>query len=87
LQELVAARYENTPMYELDEDGPDHEKEFTAVVIIDGETLGRGTGGSKKKAEQAAAREAYRYLISGRSSGGGPGGAREEKETEGAGTP
>jgi ribonuclease III len=64
LQELVASRYESVPTYELADEGPDHDKHFTAAVLVDGEVRGRGTGGSKKKAEQAAAREAYRSLIS-----------------------
>jgi ribonuclease III len=76
LQELVAARYETVPVYELAEEGPDHEKRFTATVAVAGEIRGRGTGGSKKKAEQAAAREAYRRIVGRR---------RGEKEPEGAG--
>ena len=38
--------------------GPDHAKEFTAVVTLDGKEIGRGIGPSKKKAEAAAAAEA-----------------------------
>lgn len=63
LQELTAARFDELPVYELHDEGPDHEKEFTATVEVNGEILGRGTGASKKKAEQAAAREAYRRLV------------------------
>ncbi|MGH3443366.1 MAG: ribonuclease III [Nitriliruptorales bacterium] len=62
LQELAAARFDELPTYDLVEEGPDHEKSFIATVELAGETWGRGTGGSKKKAEQAAAREAYRRL-------------------------
>ena len=47
------------PEYRLQERGPDHEKEFTATVLLAGEPLGTGTGRSKKEAEQQAAREAY----------------------------
>lgn len=88
LQELVAARYETVPLYELEEEGPDHDKRFTATVLVAGEARGRGTGGSKKKAEQAAAREAYRRLI--RTDAGPDGVGADDgrsKEHEGAGTP
>lgn len=65
LQELTAAEFEELPVYEVEEDGPDHEKTFTAKVTVRGEIQGRGEGASKKKAEQAAAREAYRRLTAG----------------------
>jgi ribonuclease III len=77
LQELVTARYESLPTYELSDTGPDHEKVFTAEVYVEGELVGTGSGGSKKKAEQAAAQEAYLRL----SDGGAT------KETRRAGTP
>ncbi len=38
--------------------GPDHLKEFTIEVWIDGQIKGRGTGSSKKSAEEEAARAA-----------------------------
>ncbi len=62
LQELTAARYEVLPRYEVSDVGPDHDKIFTATVAVDGEVVGRGEGGSKKRSEQRAAREAYRNL-------------------------
>ncbi len=62
LQELAAARFGGVPVYELEEDGPDHAKHFRAVVRIVGRVHGEGSGRSKKQAEQAAAREAYRRL-------------------------
>ena len=62
LQELTAAECASLPVYELTEAGPDHEKRFTAVVLIDDEALGRGEGRSKKEAEQAAAQQAYDAL-------------------------
>lgn len=40
------------------ESGPDHNKTFTIEVLINGTTAGTGTGQSKAKAEQAAARDA-----------------------------
>lgn len=62
LQELVADRFERLPRYEVTGSGPDHERTFTAVVHVDGREAGRGRGPSKKRAEQAAAREAYLNL-------------------------
>ncbi len=40
--------------------GPDHAKTFTAEVVWNGLTLGRGEGGSKQQAESAAAIDALR---------------------------
>lgn len=65
LQELAAQALRAMPVYRLQEQGPDHEKEFTATVYLAGEPRGTGTGRSKKEAEQQAAREAY-ARISGR---------------------
>jgi ribonuclease III len=65
LQELAASRFEALPRYEVAaDDGPDHAKTFAATVRVSGEVLGRGTGSSKKQAEQQAAREAYERLTS-----------------------
>jgi ribonuclease-3 len=59
LQEQTQARLGTTPVYRLiEESGPDHERTFTVDVLI-GETAGgRGTGRSKKEAEQNAAKNA-----------------------------
>jgi len=62
LQELTAAELSSLPTYELTEEGPDHEKRFTAAVTVGGERLGRGSGRSKKEAEQGAAGEALAVL-------------------------
>ncbi len=62
LQELTAAELGVLPLYDVSERGPDHAKEFTAEVRVDGERLGAGTGRSKKEAEQAAAAVAYEVL-------------------------
>ena len=42
----------------VDEEQSSKNKEFTAVVILDGETLSMGKGNSKKQAEKDAARKA-----------------------------
>ena len=62
LQEYTAAHLASLPVYEVTEEGPDHDKRFTAEVLIEGQARGTGHGRSKKEAEQAAAREAYTQL-------------------------
>ncbi len=62
LQELAAAEFGQVPRYTVEDAGPDHEKTFTAVVAVNGQVLGTGTGTSKKTAEQHAARQAYGRL-------------------------
>jgi len=60
LQEAVQARGMAAPVYRMaGESGPDHQKTFTAQVIYGGAVAGKGSGRSKKEAEQAAARSAY----------------------------
>jgi len=57
LLELSQSRGRGNPAYRVvDEVGPDHSKFFVVEVLVDDEVMGRGTGASKKKAEQAAAR-------------------------------
>ena len=46
----------------IKEEGPDHDKMFTAKVEVDGTELARGTGKSKKLAEMEAARIALENL-------------------------
>jgi ribonuclease-3 len=59
LQELSQSRQRASPRYRvISEIGPDHEKTFEVEVDLRGEVLGRGSGRSKKDAEQAAARVA-----------------------------
>lgn len=59
LQEEIQKTKGNTIVYEeLGESGPDHEKVFSFAVKINGETVGKGEGRSKKEAEQAAAGDA-----------------------------
>lgn len=59
LQELLQKRHKSPPAYELESQaGPDHDKTFSVLVRIGPRELGRGTGKSKKEAEQAAAWDA-----------------------------
>ncbi len=46
----------------LEVEGPPHDRHFLCAATIDGEELGRGTGRSKKDAEQAAAQQALEAL-------------------------
>jgi ribonuclease III len=72
LQELAAARYAALPRYHVVDEGPDHEKTFTAEVVVGGQVRGRGEGRSKKEAEQRAAREAYGHLEAAPDDGAAP---------------
>ena len=57
LQELVQAHNRPLPEYRLIGTlGPDHQKRFEVEVVVGGEPLARGSGRSKKDAEQEAAR-------------------------------
>lgn len=63
LQELVQQRPDQLLRYiAAGESGPDHDKLFMSDVSLNGEVIGRGSGKTKKEAEQAAAREALRKL-------------------------
>ncbi|NLO46798.1 MAG: ribonuclease III [Clostridiales bacterium] len=63
LQELVQKKGGESPTYKLaGESGPDHQKVFYSEVWIKGNLAGKGSGRSKKEAEQAAAGAAIRSL-------------------------
>ncbi|MCK0111311.1 ribonuclease III [Ornithinimicrobium sp. F0845] len=62
LQELASVDAPVSPSYQISEDGPDHDKVFTASAIIEDEVLGTGVGRSKKAAEQKAAEAAWKVL-------------------------
>ena len=61
LYELLAGRGIR-PRIVIKDWGPDHAKEFRASVILDGDVVGSGEGTSKRRAEQAAARQALKRL-------------------------
>lgn len=46
----------------IEEKGPDHEKKFIVEVSVNGKVVERGEGGSKKEAEEDAARKALWLL-------------------------
>ncbi|MCY3771443.1 MAG: ribonuclease III [Gemmatimonadetes bacterium] len=57
------------PEYRVDSAvGPDHEKVFTIEVYVSGNPVSKGTGTSKKNAEQDAARQAVEQLQAARNS-------------------
>ncbi|MCS6971447.1 MAG: ribonuclease III [Leptospiraceae bacterium] len=57
LQEYLARRSQVRPEYQIIAAvGPDHEKEFTVALYINGEKCAEGSGRSRKQAEQNAAR-------------------------------
>lgn len=63
LQEVLQRKFKVPPVYELsDATGPDHDKTFSVSVHLGKKLLGRGTGKSKKEAEQAAARAALQSM-------------------------
>ncbi|BBX48961.1 hypothetical protein MCOO_49760 [Mycobacterium cookii] len=62
LQELAAARGLGPVSYEVSSTGPDHLREFTAVVLVMDTPYGSGIGRTKKEAEQKAAEKAVEAL-------------------------
>lgn len=62
LQELTASRGLGAPTYLVTSTGPDHDKEFTAGVVIGEREYGTGIGRTKKEAELKAAASAWTAL-------------------------
>lgn len=63
LQELIQRDGSGNVEYQiLQEKGPAHNREFVSRVTLNNETLGLGSGKSKKEAEQQAAAEALKKL-------------------------
>jgi ribonuclease III len=58
LQQLFQSRRRVPAYHVLSISGPDHARSYEVEVHLDGAALGRGSGRSKKEAEQAAARAA-----------------------------
>ena len=64
LQELVQQKKNQVLSYTLvGESGPDHDKRFDVEVKLNGNVVGLGSGSSKKRAEQDAARVAIEKLF------------------------
>ena len=67
LQELVQRENGRVLSYRLTgEEGPDHDKRFFVAVELNGNVVGKGSGRSKKEAEQMAAKAAIEVLEPGK---------------------
>ena len=65
LQELVQQKKNQVLSYALvGQSGPDHDKQFDVAVSLNGSVVGTGSGRSKKRAEQMAAKAAMEKLFS-----------------------
>lgn len=64
LQERAAEMSRPAPHYDISSTGPDHGRLFVSAVRV-GETIGHGTGRSKKQAQQRAAEQALLMLDAG----------------------
>lgn len=62
LQEICSEQGLGAPNYDVTESGPDHAKTFRALVVLDKQRYGPGTGRNKKEAEQNAAEMAFEVL-------------------------
>jgi ribonuclease-3 len=63
LQEATQALNKRTPTYRVVSDaGPDHARWYVVEVLVDGEVLGSGGGGSRREAETEAASAALERL-------------------------
>ena len=63
LQEIIQRNREERLEYVVtDSSGPDHAKTFTVEVHLNSNVIGKGTGKSKKLAEQFAAKEALELM-------------------------
>lgn len=64
LQEFMQEKYKVSPDYRIvDEKGPDHYKEYTSAVYLNGEIVAQGSGRSKQDAEKDAAQKALERLL------------------------
>ncbi len=67
LQELVQQKKNQALSYAMvGQSGPDHDKKFDVEVSLNGKVVGRGSGSSKKRAEQMAAKAAIESLFPGK---------------------
>ena len=67
LQELVQQKKNQVLSYAMvGQSGPDHDKKFDVEVSLNGRVVGMGSGSSKKRAEQMAAKSAIENLFPGK---------------------
>lgn len=63
LQEIVQQKFKASPHYKIfATKGPDHAKQFSVAVYINGKKMGQGEGPSKQIAEEQAANQALKEL-------------------------
>ncbi len=62
LQEVLARRGAMVDYVVVDESGPPHDRTFSVAAEVNGDEVARGSGRSKKDAEQAAAEQALGAL-------------------------
>ncbi len=63
LQEIIQKNPEEKVSYEvIESSGEQHKIRFTAQVLLNGQIIGKGSGLSKKEAEQEAAKEAVSLM-------------------------
>jgi ribonuclease-3 len=65
LQDYSQKKYQKPPIYKVEKEiGPDHSKQFHVVACLADQEVGWGVGASKKEAEQAAAEDALKRIVS-----------------------
>ena len=62
LQERIQALGRGTPTYKTRFEGPDHDRDYFSILLINGEEISHGEGRTKKNAETAAAVKALDAL-------------------------
>lgn len=63
LQEIIQADYNKLVKYNIEKsEGPDHNKIFYSIAVLDGKIIGKGSGKSKKDSEQESAKNALKIL-------------------------
>ena len=59
MQEIIQSKYTDAIKYEvINQEGPDHNKEFTVAIKVNNKEIAKGKGKTKKAAEQEAAYQA-----------------------------
>jgi len=63
LQEIIQADYNKLVKYNIEKsEGPDHNKIFYSIAVLDDKIIGKGSGKSKKDSEQESAKNALKIL-------------------------
>lgn len=62
IQEFVHSSEHSSMHYQVEGEGPDHDRTFTATLMIDGTPYGSGTASSKREAEKRAAHASWKII-------------------------